>query len=154
MTCIYPAETTKWGIRLYVLADSNTGYVYSALPYYGSNTSDSLIRPELPVSSRIPLDPYKKLLDNVPNDKGYHMYTDSVTFEVRKIVGGPIGWEFSQHSTSREYTYIPNTEGRPNNHLHIIRSGTKKDCVPSADDLRFKTTNKGTRKEPLYFEVV
>lgn len=71
-----PAKPTKWGIRIYVLADSNTGYVYSVLPYYGSITSENLIRPDLPVSSRIPLDLYKKLLDNVPNAKGYHMYTN------------------------------------------------------------------------------
>ena len=71
-----PAKPTKWGIRIYVLADSNTGYVYSVLPYYGSITSENLIRPDLPVSSRIPLDLYRKLLDNVPNAKGYHIYTD------------------------------------------------------------------------------
>uniref|UniRef100_A0A1A9YUJ6 PiggyBac transposable element-derived protein domain-containing protein n=1 Tax=Glossina morsitans morsitans TaxID=37546 RepID=A0A1A9YUJ6_GLOMM len=71
-----PIKPTKWGIRIYVLADSNTGYVYSALSYYGSITSESLIRPDLPVSSRIPLDLYRKLLDNGPNAKGYHMFTD------------------------------------------------------------------------------
>ncbi|XP_017791899.1 PREDICTED: LOW QUALITY PROTEIN: piggyBac transposable element-derived protein 4-like [Habropoda laboriosa] len=71
-----PAKPTKWGIRIYVLADSNTGYVYSVLPHYGSITSENLIRPDLPVSSRIPLDLYRKLLDNVPHAKGYHMYTD------------------------------------------------------------------------------
>ncbi|CAK9809212.1 PiggyBac transposable element-derived protein 4 [Anthophora quadrimaculata] len=71
-----PTKPTKWGIRIYVLADSNTGYVYSVLPYYGSITSENLIRPDLPVSSRIPLDLYRKLLDNVPNAKGYHIYTD------------------------------------------------------------------------------
>uniref|UniRef100_A0A1A9ZC50 DDE_Tnp_1_7 domain-containing protein n=1 Tax=Glossina pallidipes TaxID=7398 RepID=A0A1A9ZC50_GLOPL len=71
-----PAKSTKWRIRIYVLVESNTGYVYSALPYYGSITSESLIRPDLPVSSRIPLDLHRKLLDNVPNAKGYHMYTD------------------------------------------------------------------------------
>ncbi|XP_046827867.1 piggyBac transposable element-derived protein 4-like [Vespa crabro] len=242
------------GIRIYVLADSNTGYVYSVLPYYGSITSENLIRLDLPVSSRIPLDLYRKLLDNVPNAKGYHMYTDRYYTSIplaeelikmncfltdtiktsrkylpmlikkpkfvraslisvdRRVRGGELVriqkpkividytknmrgvdradqyaatycflrkslkwwrklffWEmemctvnsyilytsvkkinnekpmshlkfvkllvdqlignFRQNSTSREYTYTPNTEGRLKNHLHIIRSETKKDCV-------------------------
>jgi hypothetical protein len=29
-----PKKPTKWGIRLFVLADSNTGYVRSIIPYY------------------------------------------------------------------------------------------------------------------------
>lgn len=70
------------GIRINVLADSNTGYVYSLLPcqvwHYEifSFTTENLIMPDLPVNSRISLDMYKKLLINVPNAKGYHMYTD------------------------------------------------------------------------------
>lgn len=255
------------------------------MPYYGSITSENLIRPDLPVSSRIPLDLYRKLLDNVPNAKGYHMYTDryytsiplaeellkmncfltgtiktnrkylpttikkpqfvrdrktvayrkgktlvlawkdkrivtllstrneaGLTSVDRRVRGGELvriqkpkividytknmrgvdradqyaatycflrkflkwwrklffwGMEmctvnayilytsvkkinnekpmthlkfvkllvdqlignFRQNSTSREYSYTPNTEARLNNHLHIIRSGTKKDCV-------------------------
>uniref|UniRef100_A0A1A9V131 DDE_Tnp_1_7 domain-containing protein n=1 Tax=Glossina austeni TaxID=7395 RepID=A0A1A9V131_GLOAU len=75
-----PAKPTKWGIRIYALADSNTGYVYSALPYYGSIISESFIRPGLPVSSRIALDLYTKLLGNAPNAKSYHMYTDRTNF--------------------------------------------------------------------------
>ncbi|KAL2731781.1 piggyBac transposable element-derived protein 4-like [Vespula squamosa] len=55
------AKPSKWRIRIYVLA--------TQIPVI-------LIRPDLPVSSRIPLDLYRKLLDNVPNAKGYHMYTD------------------------------------------------------------------------------
>ncbi|XP_045536705.1 piggyBac transposable element-derived protein 4-like [Papilio machaon] len=47
---------------------------------------------------------------------------------VKLLVDQLIG-NFRQNSTSREYSYTPNTEARLNNHLHIIRSGTKKDCV-------------------------
>ena len=71
-----PNKPTKWGIRIYVLADSETRYVYNILPYYGSITSDNLIKPQLPVSTRIPLHLYNKLLSNVPDAQGYHMYTD------------------------------------------------------------------------------
>lgn len=71
-----PNKPTKWGIRMYVLADSNTGYVYSILPYFGSVTSESLIHPELPVSARIVLHLYNNLLESIPNSEGYHLYVD------------------------------------------------------------------------------
>lgn len=45
-----PNKPTKWGIQIYVLADSETGYEYSILPYYGSITSENLPRPDLLVS--------------------------------------------------------------------------------------------------------
>ncbi|XP_071054999.1 piggyBac transposable element-derived protein 4-like [Onthophagus taurus] len=61
-----PKKPTKWGIRIYVMADANTGYVYSILPYYGSLTSEDLVRPDLPVTTRIVLHLCQKLLDNNP----------------------------------------------------------------------------------------
>ncbi|KAI4475198.1 hypothetical protein M0804_014455 [Polistes exclamans] len=39
-------------------------------------TSDNISRPDLSVSTRIPLHLYKKLLDRVPDAKEYHMFTD------------------------------------------------------------------------------
>jgi hypothetical protein len=33
-------KTMKWGIRLFVLADSDTGYVHSINPNYGERTGD------------------------------------------------------------------------------------------------------------------
>lgn len=71
-----PIKPTKWGIRIYAMADSETGYIYSILPYYGSITSESLIRSDLPVTTRIPLHLYQKLLDKIPEAQGYHMFTD------------------------------------------------------------------------------
>ena len=50
--------------------------VYNILPYYVSITPNNLIKPELPVSTGIPLHLYDKLLTNVPGAQGYHMYTD------------------------------------------------------------------------------
>lgn len=64
------------GIRIYVLADGEIGYVYSILSYYGSLTTANLEKPELSVSSRIPLTLVKKLLNNIPSAEGYHLYTD------------------------------------------------------------------------------
>ncbi|CAD1468351.1 unnamed protein product [Heterotrigona itama] len=44
-----PKKPTKWRIRIYVLSDARTGYIYAMLPYYGSVSTESLIRPDLPV---------------------------------------------------------------------------------------------------------
>ena len=71
-----PNKPTKWGIRIYVMADTNTAYVYSILPYYGSLTSEDLIQPDLPVSTRIVLESCKKLLDSNPGSTGYHIFRD------------------------------------------------------------------------------
>ncbi|XP_046737562.1 piggyBac transposable element-derived protein 4-like [Diprion similis] len=54
----HPNKPIKWGIRIYVLADSETGYVYSILPYYGSITSENLSRPDSLASTRITLHLY------------------------------------------------------------------------------------------------
>ncbi|XP_033326115.2 piggyBac transposable element-derived protein 4 [Megalopta genalis] len=70
-----PKKPRKWGIRVYTLADSNTGYICCILPYYGSLTTELLARPDLPVSSRIPIHLYKMLLEKIPGAQGHHMYT-------------------------------------------------------------------------------
>ncbi|XP_015187591.1 PREDICTED: piggyBac transposable element-derived protein 4-like [Polistes dominula] len=69
-------KPTKWGINIYILTDSGTGYICEILPYYGSLTTQLLIRPDLPVSTRIPLHLYTMLLNRVPGAQGHHMFTD------------------------------------------------------------------------------
>ncbi|CAK9816518.1 PiggyBac transposable element-derived protein 4 [Anthophora quadrimaculata] len=71
-----PKKPTKWGIRVYTLADSKTDYIYCILPYYGSLTTELLVRPDLPVSSRIPIHLYQMLLEKIPGAQRHHMYTD------------------------------------------------------------------------------
>ncbi|XP_015436661.1 PREDICTED: piggyBac transposable element-derived protein 4-like [Dufourea novaeangliae] len=71
-----PKKPTKWGIRVYALADSKTGYICCILPYYGSLTTELLVRPDLPVSTRIPLHLYQMSLEKIPGAQGHHMYTD------------------------------------------------------------------------------
>lgn len=71
-----PKKPTKWGIRVYTMADSGTDYICGILPYYGSLTTEKLIRPDLPVSTRIPLHLYTMLLEKMPGAQGYHMFTD------------------------------------------------------------------------------
>lgn len=71
-----PKKPTKWGIRVYSLADSNTGYICCILPYYGTLSTELLVRPDLPVSSRIPIHLYKMLLEKILGTQRHHMYTD------------------------------------------------------------------------------
>lgn len=75
LKCYNPKKPTKWGLRIYCLCDSETGYVYCHIVYYGSTTTNSLIRPELPVTSRIVLQ-LTELLLAAANGSGYHIYTD------------------------------------------------------------------------------
>ncbi|CAK9832815.1 hypothetical protein ANTRET_LOCUS9596 [Anthophora retusa] len=63
-------------VTVYVLADANTGYVQAILPYYGSLTTENLVRPDLPVSSTIVLDLCQKVLDLRPEVAGYITFTD------------------------------------------------------------------------------
>lgn len=44
------------------------------MPYYGSLTTRTLIRPNLPVSTRIPLHLYTVLLNKIPGAQGHHMF--------------------------------------------------------------------------------
>ncbi|XP_025152742.1 piggyBac transposable element-derived protein 4 [Harpegnathos saltator] len=103
-------KTTKWSIRIYVLADGETGYVYSfimILPYYGSLTTANLEKPELPVSSRIPLTLVKKLLDNIPSAEGYHLYTD------RYLTNIPLANELLKLKVHLTGTVMPNRKYLP-----------------------------------------
>lgn len=71
-----PNKPTKWGISVYALVAFTKGYTHSILPYYDSITSKNLIRPDLPLSTRISLHLYQKLLNKIPTAQGYHMFTD------------------------------------------------------------------------------
>ena len=73
--CYNPQKPTKWGIRVYVVADSKTGYVCGFVPYFGSPTTDALIRPDLPFTSRIVLHLLQKIQMDCPAE-GRHVYTD------------------------------------------------------------------------------
>ena len=122
-----PKKPTKWGIRIYVLSDSHTGYIYAMLPYYGSVSTEILIRPDLPVSSRIVLQLYHKLLNAIPEAKGYHIFTD------RYFTGIPLAQELLKLScyligtlrTNRKY--VPAVIKKPaitkNNTVAAYRSG-------------------------------
>jgi hypothetical protein len=44
--CFSPQKPMKWGLTVYVLADSVTFYVVAIQPYFGSQTTQALPRPE------------------------------------------------------------------------------------------------------------
>ncbi|KOC61853.1 hypothetical protein WH47_06276, partial [Habropoda laboriosa] len=71
------------------------------------------------VNSYVLYTPVKKINNEKPMS-----HLKFVKLLVDQLVGN-----FRQYSTSRDSIYTPNTEGRLNNHLHIIRSGTKEDCA-------------------------
>lgn len=62
-------------MRVYCLCDSETGYVYCYIVYYGQTTTDSLILTEQPFTSRIVLHLTDLLLKSA-NGSGYHLFTD------------------------------------------------------------------------------
>ena len=70
-----PQKPSKWGLRVYVLAESLHGYICTFVPYYGKLTTDELDRAELPFTSRIVLTLCWELLTKA-NGSGYHLYTD------------------------------------------------------------------------------
>jgi hypothetical protein len=74
--CYNPQKPTKWGLRVFVLANSKTGYIFAFEPYFGAPTTDSLDRPELPFTARIVLHLCSKILPSTDNTTGYHIFTD------------------------------------------------------------------------------
>src|ERR1044072_2542433 len=70
-----PQKPTKWGLRVYVLADSSTSYICAFQPYYRKDTPAVLVRPDLQATSRIVVHLCEKLLQK-STGSGYHQYTD------------------------------------------------------------------------------
>ncbi|XP_011135111.1 piggyBac transposable element-derived protein 4 isoform X2 [Harpegnathos saltator] len=69
-------KPTKWGLRVYILADTRTSYLYSFVPFYGKITINDLIRPDLSFTNRIVLQLYDNLQKSIPGATGYHIFTD------------------------------------------------------------------------------
>ena len=83
-----PKKPTKWGLRVYVMADSATSYIYSFVPYYGKITTEGLIQPDLSFTIRIVLYLYENLLHSVPEAIGYHIFTDRFYTNLRLDFAG------------------------------------------------------------------
>ncbi|KAK1336349.1 hypothetical protein QTO34_004155 [Cnephaeus nilssonii] len=100
-------KPTKWGIRLYVLSDSKCGYVHSFVPYYGGITSETLVRPDLPFTSRIVLKLHERLKNSVPGSQGYHFFTD------RYYTSVTLAKELFKEKTHLTGTIMPNRKDNP-----------------------------------------
>ena len=69
-----PLKPSKWGLKSFVLADSETGYVLDIIPYTGAETNDIFLYAcdsTLPQLARIVL-----ALSETFLDKGHHIYAD------------------------------------------------------------------------------
>ena len=67
-----PQKPTKWGIKLYSIADSSNGYILDSIVYTGSEThTDTTIYSNLPKTTQVVMKLITPYLD-----KGYHLYTD------------------------------------------------------------------------------
>lgn len=101
-----PQKPTKWGLRVYVLADSATGYICCFEPYYGKCTTDSLARPDMPFTSRIVLHLCDELL-HVAQGSGYHVFTD------RFYTGFPLALELLKMNVYLTGTVMKNRQNLP-----------------------------------------
>ena len=104
--CYNPNELTKRGLRLYTMCDSASAYIMAFVPYFGKFTTDSLVRPDLPFTSRIVLELCNMLSSSV-SGTGFHTFTNrfytspSLCEELRKM---------SYHLTG---TVMPTRKGMP-----------------------------------------
>jgi hypothetical protein len=71
-----PKKPTKWGICVYVLADSSTSFIYTFIPYHGKITTESHIKSDLPFTSRIVLQLFHNIRQTWPDISSYHIFTD------------------------------------------------------------------------------
>jgi len=73
--CYNLKKPTRWGLRILCLCDSENGCVFSYIPYYGKTTTESLIRPDLPFTSRIVIHLAQDLQAHT-SGSGHHIYND------------------------------------------------------------------------------
>lgn len=66
----------RWGIKVFVASESSTGYICALEPYFGKQTTDTMDRQDLGVTSRIVLHLVQKLKDEYGSIEGMHIFTD------------------------------------------------------------------------------
>ena len=70
-----PQKPTKWGMRVYVLSDYDTGYISCFEIYFGKPTADALPRADESFTNRIVMHLVDQLAAQTQGS-GYHIYTD------------------------------------------------------------------------------
>lgn len=101
-----PQKPHKWGLRVFSLADCNTGYLCAFEPYYGSATTNSLPRPGLPFTARIVMHLCDQINQSVGGD-GYHVFTD------RYFTSHTLAHELLRTNTHTTGTVLRNRQGLP-----------------------------------------
>ena len=86
-----PKKPTKWGIKAFTMADSDTGYMVNILPYMGAETLDNASAEflSLPQPARVVLDLMGPYLN-----RGHHLFTDRYYTSVQMAQG------LSDHNTA------------------------------------------------------
>ncbi|UYV72723.1 hypothetical protein LAZ67_10000406 [Cordylochernes scorpioides] len=107
-----PQKPRKWGLRVYVAAESKL---------------DSLIRPDLPFTSRIVLSLFENIRNKYPDLKGMHIYTD------RFYTNAPLAQELSLFKCHLTGTINP---GRKGNCKEI-----KKPKISKGETLAYRKNN-------------
>ncbi|XP_023724806.1 piggyBac transposable element-derived protein 4 isoform X2 [Cryptotermes secundus] len=127
-----PKKPTKCGIRLFVLVDSDTGYVHSIIPYYGKLTGDVYNLPysEKPLTSRIVLSLMDKLGLSVSGVEGYHLFTDRYYSSVK------LAQELDNQKCHTTGTIIADRVGNPK----PVRQGAMKK-MKSGDTCSYRSRN-------------
>lgn len=101
-----PQKPHKWGLRVFSLADCKTGYLCAFEPYYGSITTNSLPRSDLPFTARIVIHLCYELKQLVNGD-GYHLFTD------RYYTGHCLAQELLKANINTTGTVMRNRQGLP-----------------------------------------
>ena len=70
-----PMKPTKWGLRVYDIACSMTGYILAVIPYYGKATTDILGNASHKFNTRIILE-LVDIVMKTTKATGYHVFTD------------------------------------------------------------------------------
>ncbi|XP_068250291.1 piggyBac transposable element-derived protein 4-like [Palaemon carinicauda] len=70
-----PMKPTKWGLKVFDIACSITGYVLALIPYYGKATTDILGNANHKFNTRIILELVDMVIKSTKSS-GYHVFTD------------------------------------------------------------------------------
>lgn len=100
-----PLKPTKWGLKSFVLADSETGFILNIIPYTGGETKDvylSECNSELPCLAQIVMALVEKYLD-----KGHHVFADRLYSSV------PLVNELERRSTGYTGTLVKTRQQLP-----------------------------------------
>ncbi|XP_042601397.1 piggyBac transposable element-derived protein 4-like [Cyprinus carpio] len=94
MTQYMKAKPTKWGFKLFVLADSSNGYTVDFSVYTGKNKAAT--------GNGLPYDTVMSLLDKKVLGSGYHVYMDNF-YTSPKLLSDMLEMKYGACGTYRDY---------------------------------------------------